>query len=1139
MNISELFIRRPIMTTLVMVGILIFGLIAYQQLPVSDLPNVDYPTLQVTANLPGASPETMAASVATPLEQQFSSIAGLSSMNSTSSLGTTQLTLQFDLNRDIDGAAQDVQSAISKGAKQLPTNMPNPPSYRKVNPADQPVLYISLNSSILPLSTVDKYAETLLAQRLSMVDGVAQVQVFGSQKYAVRIQLDPESLSAKGIGIDEVADAIANGNVNLPTGTLYGQQQNSTIQANGQLNDAASYRSLNVAYQNGAPVQLGELGQVLDSVENDKIASWYFPVKKESKEQGGGEKSSIQNPKSKIQNSGVRAIVLAIQRQPGTNTVQVVDAIKKLLPTFRTQIPAAVNMDILYDRSQSIRESVDDVQFTLLLTIALVVLVIFLFLRNISATVIPSLAVPLSIVATFGVMVLLGFSLDNLSLMALTLSVGFVVDDAVVMLENIVRHMEMGESRMEAALNGSKEIGFTILSMTISLVAVFIPILFMEGILGRLFREFAVTISVAILVSGVISLSLTPMLCSRFLSPPHHEQESEEAALLSETLRERLRSVTEEQGSSTSAPFDYAQGKSLSYRGVWEQMSMEEILNSQSPVSNSLLPEEAPPSPAPSLQSRIKNFNRRLYNFSENIFNVILGGYDWSLKKSLKYHRTTMVISGAILVATVYLFIIVPKGFVPNADVGQITATTQASEDISFDEMVKHQQAVAAIAYRDPNVDSINSSVGAGGPNASANAGRLLIELKPRHERHLSADEVVQELRPKLSVVPGIKVFLQNPPAINVGGQQTKAQYQFTLQTPNIQELYQYAPALEEKLRSLSDLQDVNSDLQIKNPQVKVDINRDQASALGLTANQIETALSNAYGTRQVSTIYAPDSQYQVIMGVEPKYQQNANALDLLSVRAPSGQLVPLNAVATLSKDVGPLTINHKGQLASVTFSFNLKPGVSLGNVTGKIEQLARQTLPPTISTGFQGSAQAFQSSIQGLGLLLLVAILVIYIVLGILYENFIHPLTILSSLPSAGFGAILTLLLFQVDLNIYAFVGIILLVGIVKKNGIMMVDFAIIARQNGKTPYEAIYEACLVRFRPIMMTTMAALMGTLPIALGLGAGADTRRPLGLAVVGGLVFSQFLTLYLTPVFYTYMESWQTKLKKRSWRKQPI
>jgi len=1117
MNISQLFIRRPIMTTLVMVGVLIFGLMSYQQLPVSDLPNVDYPTLQVTANLPGASPETMASSVATPLEQQFSSIAGLSSMNSTSSLGSAQITLQFDLNRDIDGAAQDVQSAISKAARQLPTNMPNPPSFRKVNPADQPVLYISLNSSILPLSTVDKYAETLLAQRLSMVDGVAQVQVYGSQKYAVRIQLDPESLSAKGIGIDEVADAIANGNVNLPTGTLYGQQQNYTIQANGQLNDAASYRSLTVTYQNGAPVQLGELGQVLDSVENDKIASWYFPTKQGNKEQKigqmgrGGNKennfqlltpnSSLSTPHTQIQNPGVRAIVLAIQRQPGTNTVEVVDAIKKLLPTFQKQIPAAVNMNILYDRSQSIRESVDDVQFTLLLTIALVVLVIFLFLRNISATVIPSLAVPLSIVATFAVMLLLGYSLDNLSLMALTLSVGFVVDDAVVMLENIVRHMEMGESRLEAALNGSREIGFTILSMTISLVAVFIPVLFMEGILGRLFREFAVTISVAILVSGVISLSLTPMLCSRFLRPPHHQG-------------------------------DEGDGEMGRWGDGEAEGDKEEIITTSAPYP---MPDAQCPMP----KSKIQNFQTRLYNISESFFDLLLGGYDWSLKISLKYHRTTMVISAAILVATVYLFIVVPKGFVPNADVGQITATTQASEDISFDEMVKHQQAVAAIAYRDPNVDSINSSVGAGGPNASANSGRLLIELKPRHERHLSADEIVEELRPKLSSVPGIKVFLQNPPAINIGGQQTKAQYQFTLQSPNIQELYQYAPLLENQLRNLSELQDVNSDLQIKNPQVKVDINRDQASALGLTVNQIETALSNAYGTRQVSTIYASDSQYQVIMGVEPKYQQNSQALDLLSIRAPNGQLVPLNAVATLTKDVGPLTINHKGQLASVTFSFNLKPGISLSNVTEKIEQISRQILPATISTGFQGSAQAFQSSIQGLGILLLVAIFVIYIVLGILYENFIHPLTILSSLPSAGFGALLTLLIFDVDLNIYAFVGIILLVGIVKKNGIMMVDFAIEARQEGKTPYDAIYQACLVRFRPIMMTTMAALMGTLPIALGLGAGADTRRPLGLAVVGGLVFSQFLTLYLTPVFYTYMESWQTNLRKYNWQKHQV
>ncbi|BCL35528.1 efflux RND transporter permease subunit [Nostoc sp. MS1] len=1067
MNISEIFIRRPVMTVLVMVGVLIFGLMSYTMLPVSDLPNVDFPSIQVTANLPGANPETMASSVATPLEQQFSSIAGLSSMNSTSSLGTTQITLQFDLSRQIDGAAQDVQAAISKAAKQLPTNMPNPPSYRKVNPADQPILYISLNSEILPLSTVDKYAETLLAQRLSMVDGVAQVQVYGSQKYAVRVQLDPESLSAKGIGVDEVATAIAQGNVNLPTGTLYGSKQNFTIQANGQLNDAASYRSLVVTYRNGAPVLLGEIAQVLDSVENDKIASWFFPDK--------GEKE----PKK---NAGVRAMVLAIQKQPGTNTVAVVEAIKKLLPDFRKQIPAAVNMEILYDRSQVIRESVDDVQFTLLLTIALVVLVIFLFLRNLSATIIPSLAVPLSLVATFGIMLLLGFSLDNLSLMALTLSVGFVVDDAVVMLENIVRHMEMGESRFEAALNASREIGFTILSMTISLVAVFIPVLFMSGILGRLFREFAMTISVAILISGVISLSLTPMLCSRFLRPPHHQGDGGEGEV----------------------------------GGEIDESNHPANLKHQSASK--------------------QNWTTRLYNLSESFFDKLLGAYDWSLKLSLKYHRTTMVISAAIVVATVYLFMIVPKGFIPSADVGQITANIQAAEDISFNEMVKHQQAVAAIAYKDPNVAAVNSSVGAGGPNLSANAGRIFLKLKERNHRQLGADDIVQELRPKLSRIPGVKVFLQNPPAINIGGQQTKAQYQFTLQSPNVQELYQYAPSLEKKLRALEDLQDVNSDLQIKNPQLRVNINRDLASTLGLTADQIETALSNAYGTRQVSTIYASDSQYQVIMGVEPKYQDNPQALDLLSIRSPNGQLVPLNAVATVTKDVGPLTVNHTGQLASVTISFNLKPGVSLGNVTSKIADIARQALPATISTGFQGSAQAFQSSIQGLGWLLLVAIFVIYIVLGILYENFIHPLTILSSLPSAGFGALLTLLIFHVDLNIYAFVGIILLIGIVKKNGIMMVDFAVVARQEGKSPYDAIYEACLVRFRPIMMTTMAALMGTLPIALGFGAGADTRRPLGLAVVGGLLFSQFLTLYLTPVFYTYMESWQTYLKKRNWRK---
>ena len=1077
MNLSEIFIRRPVMTALVMIGMLIFGAMSYRLLPVSDLPNVDFPTIQVSASLPGASPETMAASVATPLEQQLSSIAGITSMNSTSSLGSSQITLQFDLSRGIDGAAQDVQAAIAKAAKQLPTTMTSPPSYRKVNPADQPILYITLSSEVLPLSEVDKYAETQLAQRLSMTDGVAQVNVYGSQKYAVRILLDPGSLSAKGIGIDEVATAIGQGNVNLPTGTLYGNQQNLTIESNGALNDADAYRSLVVAYRNNAPVRLGDLGQVIDSVENDKVASWYYSTHQVGKNQMAGGQTA----------SGTKAIVLAIQKQPGSNTVAIVQNILKVLPGFQKQLPAAVNMEVLFDRSQPIKESINDVQFTLLLTIALVVLVIFLFLRNISATVIPSLAVPLSLVATFGVMLLLGYSLDNLSLMALTLAVGFVVDDAVVMLENIVRHMEMGEKPMEAALNGSREIGFTILSMTISLVAVFVPILFMGGILGRLFREFAVTMSVAILVSGFISLSLTPMLCSRFLRPPHRQED--------EPQNGRAR------GRATG-----------------------------------------------------NNWTRRLYDVSESAFNRVQGGYAWSLRQSLKHHRLTMLLSGLILVATVALFIIVPKGFIPSTDIGQITANTQAAQDISFAEMTKHQQAIADIISRDPNVDALNSTVGSGGPNASANAGRIFIRLKPRDKRSLSADDIVQELRPKLSRVPGIKVFLQNPPAINIGGQQTKAQYQYTLQSPSFAELQQATPKLEAALRQMPELQDVNSDLQLNNPQVQVTVNRDQAAALRLNANEVENALGYAYGTRQVSTIYAPDNQYQVILGVAPQYQQDATALDLLSVRgnatssggttaqssstaAASGSLIPLNAVATTSRTAGPLTVNHLGQLSSATLSFNLKPGISLSNVTSKIEQAARQTLPDTISTSFQGSAQAFQSSLQGLGWLLLAAIVIIYIVLGILYENFIHPLTILSSLPSAGFGALLTLLIFQVDLNIYAFVGIILLIGIVKKNGIMMVDFAVEARQQGKTPVNAIYEACLVRFRPIMMTTMAALMGTLPIALGIGAGADARRPLGLAVVGGLLFSQFLTLYLTPVFYTYMESWQTALKKRRWDKE--
>lgn len=1021
MNVSAPFIRRPVATTLIVLAVTLFGLLAYLRLPVSALPNVDFPTVNVMAMLPGARAETMAASVATPLEREFSTIDGVTSMTSSSSLGNTSITLQFDLRRDLDSAAQDVQAAIARATPRLPRDMPTPPTYRKVNPADQPIVRLALASRTLPLHVLNSYAETRLAPAISTIRGVAQVQVFGSQKYAVRIQLDPRRLAARGVGLDEVIGAVRGANVNLPTGTLYGPDKAFAIQANGQLETAAEYRPLIVAYRDGAPVRLEDLGRVLDGVENDKVAAWF---------------------------GDQRAIGLAIQKQPGANTVEVAAAVRALLPRFQEELPAAVDLELMFDLSETVRESVHDVQVTLLFTLALVVMVIFLFLRKVTATLIPSLAMPLALLGTFSAMYLLGYTLDNLSLMALTLSVGFVVDDAIVMLENIVRHVERGEPPLQAAFTAAEEIGFTIVSMTLSLVAVFIPFLFMGGILGRLFEEFAVTIAVAILLSGAVSLTLTPMLGARLVRPHG----------------------TERHGA--------------------------------------------------------------LYRAIERAFVGALAVYSRALRAVLRHQGLTLVASAVILIATVVLFQRIPKGFLPTEDVDQIMVTTEAVEGISFDAVKERQRQVAAIIGADPDVVTYMSTVGARGMTG-ANQGMIFVRLRPRAERAASAEQVIARLQARAAAVPGMRVFMQVPPPIRIGGRLTKSEYQLTLQGSDTAELYRVTPRLIEELERSAALRDVTSDLQIKNPEIAVEIDRDRAAALGLTAERIEEALYSAYGTRQISTIFAPDDDYPVILELDPRTQRDPSALDDLYVRASSGELVPLRTVARIRQSVGPLTVTHSGQLPAVTVSFDLAAGHSLGEAVTAVEAATERVLPAGVSARFQGAAEAFQASLTGLGVLLLVSIFVIYVVLGILYESTIHPLTILSALPFAGFGAVVTLLVFGVDLNVYAFVGVILLIGLVKKNGIMMVDFALDAqRAAGLDAQAAIVQACEVRFRPIMMTTLAALLGTLPIALGLGAGGESRQPLGLAVVGGLLFSQLLTLFVTPVLYVLFDRAGRRVARR-------
>lgn len=1020
MSLPELCIRRPVMTTLMMVSFLLFGFFAFRQLPVSALPRVDYPTINIRANLPGASPENMATSIAAPLERELATISGITSMSSVSQQGSTSITLQFDLDRNIDGAALDVQAALSASARRLPQDMPAPPSFRKVNPADQPVLFLTLTSATQPLSTVNEYAETILQQQISQISGVAQVNVFGAQKYAVRILVNPDAVSARGLTLNDVRTAVQAANSNSPVGTLQGERQRLTIGASGQLERASEYGDLIVTQRGGTPIRLNDVATVRDSVENNQTASWF---------------------------NGERSIALAVYRQSDANTVDVVQRIRDKLPAYRDQVPPSININVVNDRSEPIKQSVGAVMEKLVIATLFVVLVIFVFLKRLSATLIPAATLPISLVGTFAFMYMLGYSIDNITLLALTLAVGLVVDDAIVVLENVVRHIEMGKKPFEAALIGSREIAFTIISMTLSLVAVFIPVFLMGGVVGRIFSQFAGTIGAAILVSGFVSLTLTPMMCARMLKSDHDRKPNR---------------------------FE---------RGV------------------------------------------------DRVFDTVLAGYRWSLDIVLRARLLVLIVTIATIVITVKLYMDIPKGFFPNEDTGLIRAATEGPPDTSFEAMAARHQRVAEIVKADPDVDYLNSNVGG---FSSSNGGFMFIALKPMKER-APVQEIIGRLRREVASVPGITTVFQPVQNINLNaGRSSRAQYQYSLQGPDLEALFDVAPRLRDRLAQLPQLRDVFIDLQLRNPQVTVDIDRERAATLGISSDAIRQTLYNAFGARQIATIFTSSADYQVIMEADRAYQLDPGVLSRLLLRTSTGQNVPLETVATIRPTVGPLAVNRIAQQPAVTISFNTAPGISIGEAVDAIRVAEREVnVPSTVNTSFAGSAQLFQDALQGQALLILAAVLVIYILLGILYESFIHPITILSGLPSAGLGALLALMWFKMDLSVIAIIGVLMLIGIVKKNAIMMVDFAIERRKEGADAMTAIREAALIRFRPIMMTTFATIFGVLPIALGTGAGAELRQPLGVAVVGGLIVSQMLTLYITPVVYFYLDKIDSRLSRRS------